>query len=175
MRTWILRHTHLIDEIEPGLDWRQSSGGDRNARERGGRVNLAGHNQSDWRLQAWALASIVKVDTDGRARSFMRTNLTLSPGCRTWKQPMRRMVEFLTVARELDPQWWQSVLRQIDLQAASAHWRRALADERPAVRRGAERTLRCLLQDAEGALRDWRRQSWHQLAAPADGPGIVRA
>ena len=62
--------------------------------------------------------------------------------------------EFLTVAREHDPGWWQSVLAQIDVYAASRHWQRALENERAEVRRGAELTLRCLLRDGVQPLRD---------------------
>ena len=154
VRTWILRHSQLMDEIDPILTGVSPQTAIEIMR-RGGRVNLAGHNQSDWRLQAWALASVVKVDTD-IARAVLQANEShvVTRLSNLEATDAEECAEFLTVARELDPQWWHSVLHQIDMQTASDHWRRALADERPAVRRGAERTLRCLLQDAEGALRD---------------------
>jgi hypothetical protein len=154
VRSWVLRHSHLMDEIDPVLTG-VSPEAAIEITKRGGRVNLAGHNQSDWRLQAWALASIVKVDTD-TARAVLHANeshvVTRLSNLET--TDAEECAEFIAVARELDPQWWQSVLRQIDLQAASVHWRRALEDDRSTVRRGAERTLRCLLQDGEGALRN---------------------
>ena len=154
VRTWVLRHNQLMDEIDPVLTAVCPEAAIEITR-RGGRVNLAGHNQSDWRLQAWALASVVKVDAD-TARAVLRANEShvVTRLSNLEATDAEECAEFLTVARELDSQWWHSVLRQIDVHTASEHWRRALDDERPAVRRGAERTLRCLLEDGEGALQD---------------------
>jgi hypothetical protein len=154
VRSWILRHSHLIDEIDPILSGLSPESAIA-VTSRGGRVNLAGHNGSDWRLQSWALASVAKLDP-----SVARTILQMNQGHvvdRLSKMDgvdAEEFVEFLKVVKELDRAWFLTVLRQVDVQSAPEKWQRVLSDERAEVRKGATRTLRFIVEEGEGAARD---------------------
>jgi hypothetical protein len=73
VRSWILPHSDLIQEIDPILTLLSPESAVAVTR-RGGRVNLAGHNESDWRLQSWAPSNVVKLDP-AVARTILQANL----------------------------------------------------------------------------------------------------
>jgi hypothetical protein len=154
VRSWILSHNHLIEEIDPILSGLSPESAIAIA-SRGGRVNLAGHNESDWRLQAWALTSVATLDP-----SVARTILQMNQGHvveRLSKMEgidAEQFVDFLKVVRKLDRTWFLNILQQVDIQSASERWQRLLRDERPEVRRGATRTFRFIAEEGEGVARD---------------------
>jgi hypothetical protein len=154
VRSWILRHSHLILEIDPILSGLSPQSAI-DVTTRGGRVNLAGHNESDWHLQSWALASVAKLDPSA-ARAILQMNQGHVVGRLSKMEgiDVEEFVDFLKVARNLDRKWFLDVLRQVDIQSAHEKWQRVLNDERPEIRKGATRTLRFILEEGEGAARD---------------------
>lgn len=153
-RSWVYQHGHVIQEIDPiltGLSPESAVA----VVGHGGRVNLAGHNQSDWRLQSWALARVAQVDPS-TARAVLRMNeghvvarLSKLEGI-----DAEEFADFLKCATDLDRQWFLGVLQHVDAQSAPDRWHRVLSDNRREVRKGAERTLRFIVREGEGVARD---------------------
>jgi hypothetical protein len=154
VRSWLLAHSHLIQEIDPiltGLSPKSAIA----VLARGGRVNLAGHNQSDWQLQSWALAQVAEVDKS-RACEVLRQNEhhVLERLSKLNGLDAEEFIHFLKVVDDLDEQWLKAVLRKIDGAAAADSWQRVLRDDRPKTRKGAQKVLRFIVEKDEGTAKN---------------------
>jgi hypothetical protein len=154
VRAWIFQHSKLIQEIDPiftGLSPESAVA----VLGHGGRVNLAGHNGSDWRLQTWALAKVAEINPSA-ACEILRANEAHVAGRLSKLEGIdaEEFPEFLKLARELDHQWFTDLVGKIDLESAADKWPRVLRDERVAAKKGAERTLGFVIEEGEGAAQD---------------------
>ena len=177
VRSWIFEHIDQIQDIDPILT-RISPESAIAIIHRGGRVNLAGHNMSDWGLQQWALERVAQIDT-AAAREILESNgahiverLSKLGGIDVEELPY-----FLTWARELDRSLLTRFIRMIKLKSAAEKWPRLFQDHSTKVRRGARQVLRIISEHSEGAVKELAEflLNMHHRASKVSKPGrLVR-
>ena len=153
VRSWIFEHADQIQEIDPiltGISPETAIA----VVDRGGLVNLAGHNQSDWELQCWALARVAEIDGVA-ARRMVESNAThMVEGLTNLGSiHSEKMPRFLALVRELDRAAVTRFTRRIDPRVAAQRWPGCLNDSRAEVRRGARKVLEIISQRSEGEVK----------------------
>ena len=153
VRSWVFERNDRIAEIDPILSGISPESAIA-VFKRGGRVNLGGHNGSDWRLQMWALARIAEVDPNA-ARSILIANESHVVGRLSKLQgiDVEELSSFLTLGLELDRATMMRFFGAIDREGAAKHWSR-LFKERAEVRRGVRQVLRIISQNSDGSVRE---------------------
>lgn len=154
VRSWILKHAAQIREIDPilaGISPETAI----SIVDRGGRVNLAGHNGSDWELQRWALARVARMDA-GAALRIVESNAEHIVGgmSKLGSIDSEKMPRFLALIQELDRAALKRFTRRIDQNAATQEWPGLLNERRVKVRRGARKVLEVVSQQSEGEVKE---------------------
>ena len=154
VRSWIFEHVDQIHEIDPilmGISPESAI----TILHRGGRVNLAGHNGSDWGLQHWALVRVAHIDT-AAAREILESNgahivdrLSKLEGIDVEELP-----DFLNLAKELDGLLLTRFIRMINSKSAAKKWPRLLQDHSAKLRRRARHVLKIVSENSEGAVKE---------------------
>ncbi|MCY4646078.1 MAG: hypothetical protein OXE73_04310 [Gammaproteobacteria bacterium] len=153
VRSWIFEHVERIQRLDPILTGISPESAIAVLR-RGGFIDLAGHNKSDWGQQQWALARVAEMDVSA-AREILESNRAHIVGklSNLERIYVEGLPQFLTLAKELDGSLLRRCIRLIDLESASQKWPRLLEDPDVNIRRGAARVLRIVAENSEGALR----------------------
>ena len=153
VRSWIFEHADQIQEIDPILAGTSPETAIA-ILDRDGRVNLAGHNRSDWGLQYWALARVAEIDRVA-ARRMVESNAThIVEGLSNLGSiDSEEMPDFLALVRELDHAALTRFTRRIDPKAAAQKWPGILRERRATVRRGARKVLEVVRQQSEGEVK----------------------
>jgi len=153
-RSWIFAHRSKIAEMDPiltGLSPKTAVA----VMKSGGRVNLGGHNGSDWGLQMWAVAHVARISRQS-AVELVRSNRNHIVGKLSKLEGIdceEHLPQFLRLLRELDRPMFVEMLQAIDLNSAAEKWPRLTQDQRPEVRRGAAKTFRIIAADAVGSIK----------------------
>lgn len=154
VRSWIFRHRAEIRDMDPiltGLSPKTAIA----VLKAGGRVNLGGHNGSDWALQMWAVAHVARIDRQS-AVDVVRSNRDHIVGRLSKLEGIdcEQLPQFLRLLRELDRPLFREMLREIDASSAADKWPRLIQDRRPEVRRGATRTFRIIAADGPRPIKE---------------------
>ena len=154
VRSWIFEHVERIQRVDPILTGISPESAIAILR-RGGFIDLAGHNKSDWGQQQWALARVAEMDMPA-AREILESNRAHIVGrlSNLERIDVEGLPQFLTLAKELDGSLLRRCIQMIDLEAATQKWPRLLEDQDVKIRRGAGRVLRIVAEHSEGALRE---------------------
>ena len=121
----------------------------------GGRVNLGGHNGSDWALQMWAVAHVARVARQS-AVEVVRSNRDHIVGRLSNLEGIdcEHLPQFLQLLRELDRPLFVEMLQAVDFTSAADKWPRLILDQRPEVRRGAARTFRIVAAASDNPIKE---------------------
>ena len=154
VRSWIFEHVDQIEEIDPILT-RISPESAIAIIHRGGRVNLDGHNASDWGLQALALASVAELDGTA-ARDILESNEAHIVGrlSRLEAIDVEHLPHFLALIAEFERPFLRRFVRMIDVQTAAEKWPPLLQERRAKVRRGVRRVLRIVSEHGDGEVKE---------------------
>ena len=154
VRSWIFEHIDQIQQLDPILTGISPESAIAILR-RGGRINLAGHNMSDWGLQQWALARVAEIDT-AAAREILKLNEAhiVDRLSRLKGIDVEELPQFLTLAKELDDSLLTRSIQMIDLKTATESWRHLLQDQDETLRRRARKVLRVVTDNSEGAVKE---------------------
>ena len=154
VRSWIFEHVERIQRVDPILTGISPESAIAILR-RGGFIDLAGHNKSDWGQQQWALARVAEMDMPA-AREILESNRAHIVGrlSNLERIDVEGLPQFLTLAKELDGSLLRRCIQMIDLESATQKWPCLLEDQDVKIRRGAGRVLRIVAEHSEGALRE---------------------
>ena len=154
VRSWVFKHADQIREIDPilaGISPETAIA----IIYGGGRVNLAGHNGSDWQLQRWALARVAQMDVVA-ARRIVESNAAHVIGRLSKLEgiDLEKLPGFLALVGELDRSALRGFMRGIDPEAAAEKWPRLLKERRAKVRRATRQVLEIISEQSEGKVRE---------------------
>ena len=154
VRSWVFEHADQIQEIDPilaGISPETAIA----ILYRGGRVNLAGHNASDWELQRWALARVAQMDA-GAARRMVESNVAhiVEGLSKLGVIDSEKLARFLAFVRELDRAALTRFTRRIEPQVVAQKWPGLLNERRAKVRRGARKVLEIVSQHSTGEVKE---------------------
>jgi hypothetical protein len=154
VRKWVAERADRMIEIDPILSSVSPEAAIAVFRK-GGRVNLGGHNGSDWGVQARAIARVAQIDRNITAaileanRDHIVTHLSKLEGIDTEEFP-----KFLSLIVNLSPPLLNQFCSAIDLRSAAEKWQSVLRDQRKKVRRGARQVLRILSENTQGGIKE---------------------
>ena len=175
-RSWIFEHADQIQEIDPILTGISPESAIAIV-HRGGRVNLAGHNGTDWELQCWALARVTQIDT-AAARRILESNGAhiIERLSRLNRIDVETLPHFLGLVEELDRPLLIRFIRMINLKSAAEKWPQLLHDRRAKVRRGARRVLSIVGEHGEGEVKELAESLLytHRRTSEVSTPGQQR-
>ena len=84
VRSWIFEHVERIQRLDPILTGISPESAIAVLR-RGGFIDLAGHNKSDWGQPQWALARVAEMDVPRRTRNTgVKPGTHSREGSQTW-------------------------------------------------------------------------------------------
>ena len=154
VRSWIFDHIDQIQEIDPILT-RISPESAIAIVHRGGRVNLGGHNGSDWGLQGWALESVAEVDITA-ARKILESNEAhiIERLSKLGVIDVEELPHFLALVQELDQSLLPRFIRMIDPKTAAQKWPPLLQERGAKVRRGVRHVLRIVSKHSDGEVKE---------------------
>jgi hypothetical protein len=153
VRKWVAEHAAMIAEIDP-ITAAVSPEAAVAVIRNGGRLNLGGHNDSDWKLQAVALYRVAEVAKDIAVAAVeadqtrIAEHLAKLEGIDCEELPV-----FLDFADQLAPGFVAEVFRAVDLKTALDNWPKPLLDARRQVRHGARKIFRFACKSSEGELK----------------------
>jgi hypothetical protein len=137
VRSWIAAHGNKISEIDP-ITASISPETAVVVVRKGGCLNLAGHNGSDWRLQAVALARIGEVAKDIAVAALDSEQVRIVNHLSTLSViDCEELPVFLEFVEQFAPGFPARLFAAVDLKTASASWPAALVNTRKEVRQGA--------------------------------------
>ena len=154
VRSWIFEHIDQIQEIDPILT-RISPESAIAIIRRGGRVNLGGHNGSDWGLQGWALERVAEVDVTA-ARKILESNEAhiVERLSNLGAIDVEEMPHFLALVQELDRSFLPRCIRKIEPKTAVQKWPPLLQERGAKVRRGVRHVLRIVSEHSDGEVKE---------------------
>jgi len=154
VRKWVTERADRIIEIDPVLSGVSPEAAIAVFRK-GGRVNLGGHNGSDWGVQARAIARVVQIDPNLAVaileanRDHIVIHLSKLEGIDTEEFP-----KFLDLVLNLSPTLLAQFCNAIDLRSAAEKWPAVLREQRKEVRRGARQVLRIVSKHSQGETKE---------------------
>jgi hypothetical protein len=153
VREWIARHANRMDEIDPITAGVSPEAAVAVVRK-GGRLNLAGHNGSDWKLQTWALTRVAEVAKD-IAISSIETDLSriVDRLARLEGIDCEELPMFLRFVDKLAPDLLVRLFQDVNLKVASDNWPKRLQEDNKEVRRGAREIFLIVRDRSEGDLK----------------------
>ena len=153
VRSWIFEHVEQIRRLDPILTGISPESAIAILR-RGGFIDLAGHNKSDWGLQQWALARVAEMDILA-AREILGSNRAhiVERLSKMERIDVKEFPEFLALARQLDESLLRQCIQMIDLESATRKWPRLLQEQDATIRSRARQVLRVIAEHSEGGLR----------------------
>lgn len=142
VRQWVAQHADQLTEIDPILAEVSPEAAVAVVR-RGGRLNLAGHNQNDWELQAQALTRVAEIARDV-AVSTINLDLPRIAQHLSKLQPheCEGFPPYLRVLHVLNPELLVKLFQHIDLKTAAENWPKRLQEDRKEIRRHARKVFR---------------------------------
>ena len=154
VRSWIFEHIDQIQEIDPIL-MRISPESAIAIVRRGGRVNLGGHNGSDWGLQGWALERVAETDITA-ARKILESNEAhiVERLSKLGVIDVEELPYFLALVQELDQSLLTRFIRMIEPKTAAQKWPPLLQERRAKVRRGVRHVLRIVSEHSDGEVKE---------------------
>ena len=154
VRSWIFEHVDQIQEIDPILT-RISPESAIAIVRRGGRVNLGGHNASDWGLQCLALASVAEMDS-AAARKILESNEAHIVGRLSKLEAIdvEYLPHFLALIAEFERPLLTRFIRMIEVKTAAQKWPPLLQERRAKVRRGVRHVLRMVSEHGDGEAKE---------------------
>ncbi len=164
VRKWVAEHVDRIDEIDPILSGVSPEAAIAVFRK-GGRVNLGGHNGSDWSLQAWAIARIAEIEPKAATdildanRDHIVAHLSKFEEIDAEEFPV-----FLRLISDLAPSLLTRFCAAVNLQLATETWPKILHVDRKEVRRGGRKVLKIISENGNGEI---RRLAERLLARPS--------
>ena len=163
VRSWIFEHVEQIRRLDPILTGISPESAIAILR-RGGFIDLAGHNKSDWGLQQWALARVAEMDILA-AREIMGSNRAhiVERLSKVESIDVKEFPEFLALARELDESLLRQCIQMIDLETATRKWPRLLQEQDATIRSRARQVLRVIAEHSEGGLREFAQSVLRDL------------
>ena len=151
--SWIAAHADKICEIDPIMAAVSPEAAVAVVRK-GRRLNMAGHNGSDWRLQAIALSRIGEVARDIAIAALASDQARIAE--HVSKLDMMDCEElpfFLEFLDQFESDFLPRLFGAVDLNTASANWLTALKSHRKQVREGARQILKYAGRHATGELK----------------------
>jgi hypothetical protein len=153
VRGWIAAHADKIVEVDP-ITASICPEAAVAVTRKGGRLNLAGHNGADWRLQATALwrvgtlerdlaVAVVEADKARIADSLSKLGI----------MDCEELPVFLEFLEQFAPDFLPGLFQSVDLSVASANWPLPLTNNRKQVRDGARRIFKFAQKHAAGELK----------------------
>ena len=163
MRSWIFEHVERIQRLDPILTGISPESAIAVLR-RGGFVDLAGHNGSDWGLQQWALVRVAEMDIPA-ARGILKANRehVVEKLSKLERIDVEELPQFLTVAKELDESFLKRCILMIDLESATQKWPRLLQERDAKIRDRAMEVLRVIARHSEDTLREFAQSVLNDL------------
>ncbi len=149
-KSWVKLHADELEEIDPITTYVAPEVA-ASVAERGGRVNIFGHNGHEWGLAAYAVACLAKID--------------LTVACRVVENNLGRIIErisglqtidcdglssFLDVLSKLDAKLPQRILNMVDAEKAEKHWMMRLREKSKSKRTVAK--LVVIAKQCEGDI-----------------------
>jgi hypothetical protein len=153
VRAWIAAHADKISEIDP-ITASICPEAAVAVMRKGGRLNLAGHNASDWRLQAAALWRVGEVERD-LAVAVLDADKARVADClsKLGIVDCEELPVFLEFLEQFAPNFLPELFQSVDPSVASANWPLPLTNNRKQVRDGARRIFKFAQRHAAGELK----------------------
>lgn len=152
IHSWVEKHAERIEKIGPilaGVSPRAVV----TIVGNGNRVDLGGHNGSDWELQAWALAKIASEDKD-TAKAVLRQNRShLIRGFTELSLP-EELPKFLGLVHELDSTFLTEVVATLSPEEVRGKWVESLRNHGKERRHAASQVLRKIVAVGSGPICD---------------------
>ena len=153
VRKWVAEHVDRIDEIDPILSGVSPEAAIAVFRK-GGRVNLSGHNGSDWGLQAYAVARIAEIEANVAIEILAANGDHIVAHLSKLEEiDAEEFPIFLKLVSDLAPSLLTKFCSAINLQLAAEKWPRATYVDRKEVRRGGRQVLKIISENSNGEIR----------------------
>jgi hypothetical protein len=158
VRAWVAERAERIHQIDPILATASPEAAVAVVR-RGGRLDLGGHNGSDWGLQSEALTRVGAIDQGVVAAAVaadlprITDHLAGLEGIDCEEFPF-----FLETLHRLTPDLLSRMLDGVDLKVASERWPKTLEHPRREVRRGGRAVFRFVQRHGSGALKSFAKR-----------------
>jgi hypothetical protein len=153
VRKWIAKHAELIAEIDPIMASLSPEAAVA-VIHKGGRLNLGGHNQSDWRLQAIALSRVAEVAKDVAIAALDSDQPRIAGHlAKLGEMDCEELPAFLAFIDQLAPGFLAKVFAAVDPGVASESWPKFLLADRQQVRQGARKVFLFAYKNSEGTLK----------------------
>jgi hypothetical protein len=150
---WIAAHADRISEIDPIMTAVSPEAAVAVIR-RGGRLNLAGHNGSDWRLQAVALSRMAALAKDLAVAALDSEQARIAEHIsKLDMMDCEELPVFLEFIEQFAPDLLPKLFQAVDLKTASVNWQAPLKNHRKQVRDGARQIFRFAGRHARGELK----------------------
>jgi hypothetical protein len=151
--SWIAAHADKICEIDPIMTAVSPEAAVAVIRK-GGRLNLAGHNGSDWRLQAVALSRVAALAKDLTLAALDSEQARIAEHIsKLDMMDCEELPVFLQFIEQFAPDLLPELFGAVDLKTASVNWRAPLKNHRKQVREGARLIFRFAGRHAAGELK----------------------
>lgn len=167
VRKWVAEHVDRIAEIDPILSGVSPEAAIAIFRM-GGRVNLGGHNGSDWSLQAYAVARIAEIEANVAIEILSANSDHIVAHLSNLEEiDTEEFPVFLKLVSDLAPSLLTKFCSAINLQLAAEKWSKVTHVDRKEVRRGGRQVLKIISENSTGEI---RRLAERLLARPSKKP-----
>jgi hypothetical protein len=151
--SWIAAHADKISEIDPIIATVSPEVAVAVVRN-GGHLNLAGHNGSDWRLQAVALSRIADVAKEIALDALSADQARIAEHIsKLDMMDCEELPFFLEFLEQFAPDFLPNLFAMVDLDTASTNWQTPLKNHRKQVREGARQIFHFAGRQASGELK----------------------
>lgn len=170
VRAWIAGRADRIQQIDPILAEISPEAAVAVVRN-GGRLDLSGHNFSDWKLQARALARVAELDKDVPASAVAEDLARITARLTRLEEiDCEELPVFLETIHQLTPNLLPKLLAGVDVEVASDRWPKILKNSRDEVRRGGRAVFRFVKRHATGALSSLAKRLVRTRSKPSGSP-----
>jgi len=151
--SWIAAHADKICEIDPIMTAVSPEAAVAVIRK-GGRLNLAGHNGSDWRLQAVAISRVAALAKDLAVAALDSEQARIAEHIsKLDMMDCEELPVFLEFIEQFAPDLLPELFGAVDLETAPVNWQAPLKNHRKQVREGARLIFRFASRHARGELK----------------------